>query len=208
MPAPPPPPARPAPAPAGGSPLPPIYPLPAHAAAGHRTPRSMGRDNVVPPHTVTPRTQGASAEPHTRQQAHTPKREHASKQAGQRGGRSHTVPPPHQSANTKARKHPHEHAPRVNTNPSHPPSKHAHNKPQQARPQANTRNVPTQQRVGTPSVSAETRVLAEATGTNEAQTTNAGTQKQAHKERANNLVCAVCRLRPQREDSARESRSQ
>lgn len=37
----------------------------------------------------------------------------------------------------------------------------------------------------------------QATGTNEAQTTNAGTQKQAHKERANNLVCAVCRLRPQ-----------
>lgn len=36
----------------------------------------------------------------------------------------------------------------------------------------------------------------QATGTNEAQTHDAGTQT-AHKERANNLVCAVCRLRPQ-----------
>lgn len=48
----------------------------------------------------------------------------------------------------------------------------------------------------------------QATGTNEAQTTNAGTQDKHTTRRANNLVCAVCRLRPQREDSAREGRSQ
>lgn len=48
----------------------------------------------------------------------------------------------------------------------------------------------------------------QATGTNEAQTTNAGTQKQAHKERANNLVCAVCRLRPQGRTAREKGRSQ
>ena len=79
----------------------------------------------------------------------------------------------------------------ANTQPQPPASKHAHSKPQQVRPQANTRNVPTPTRVGTPSVSAGTRVLAEATGTNEAQTTNAGTQdKRTQGERANHVVCA------------------
>lgn len=120
MPAPPPPPARPAPAPAGGSPLPPIYPLPApRGDRSNPAPRNRGRDTIVPPLPVRPSTHRArSSRAHANKP--TPGREHASKQAGAKGRRDHTAPPPHQSANTNKRKHPHEHAPRVNTNPSHP----------------------------------------------------------------------------------------
>ena len=51
-------------------------------------------------------------------------------------------------------------------------------------------------------MSAGTRVLTEATGTNEAQTHDAGTQT-AHKSAQTTRVCAVCRLHPQ-ERTARE----
>ena len=57
--------------------------------------------------------------------------------------------------------------------------------------------MPTQQRVGTPSVSAGTRVLAEATGTNEAQTHEAGTQDNAHKSAQTTRFAYGVRLRPQ-----------
>lgn len=91
----------------------------------------------------------------------------------------------------------------ANTQPQPPASKHAHNKPQQVRPQANTRNVPTPTRVGTPSVSAGTRVLAEATGTNEAQTTRRGhagqRTQQARKQPGLRTVCACARKGGQRE---------
>ena len=54
-----------------------------------------------------------------------------------------------------------------------------------------------------------TRVLAEATGTNEAQTTNAGTQDKRTQQGAQTTRFAYgVRLRPQGEDSAREGRSQ
>ena len=152
----------------------------------------MGRDKRCPAPLPLPRTQGSIA--HANKP--TPEREHASKQAGQRGGGTTLPHHPKQarqhqeSANT-----PSEHTPNANTQP--PASKHAHSKPQQVRPQANTRNVPTPTRVGTPSVSAGTRVLAEATGTNEAQTTNAGTQKQAHKSAQTTRFAYGVRLRPQ-----------
>lgn len=47
----------------------------------------------------------------------------------------------------------------------------------------------------------------QATGTNEAQTHDAGTQNSAHKKRANNLGLRRVRLRPRGEDSAREGRT-
>ena len=127
---------------------------------------------------------------------------------GRSGGTMIVPPPPgertHQSTQTPQANT----GSSANTQPQPPASKHAHSKPQQVRPQANTRNVPTPTRVGTPSVSAGTRVLAEATGTNEAQTTNAGTQDNAHNKRANNQVCVRCAPAPARENSAREGRSQ
>ena len=138
----------------------------------------------------------------------TPEREHQPSKRGRSGGTMIVPPPPgertHQSTQTPQANT----GSSANTQPQTPASKHAHSKPQQVRPQANTRNVPTPTRVGTPSVSAETRVLAEATGTNEAQTTNAGTQDNAHNKRANNQVCVRCAPAPAREDSAREGRSQ
>lgn len=138
----------------------------------------------------------------------TPEREHQPSKRGRSGGTMIVPPPPgertHQSTQTPQANT----GSSANTQPQPPASKHAHSKPQQVRPQANTRNVPTPTRVGTPSVSAGTRVLAEATGTNEAQTTNAGTQDNAHNKRANNQVCVRCAPAPAREDSAREGRSQ
>ena len=140
----------------------------------------------------------------------TPEREHQPSKPGQGGGGGTIIVPPppgertHQSTQTPQANT----GSSANTQPQPPASKHAHSKPQQVRPQANTRNVPTPTRVGTPSVSAGTRVLAEATGTNEAQTTNAGTQDNAHNKRANNQVCVRCAPAPAREDSAREGRSQ
>ena len=138
----------------------------------------------------------------------TPEREHQPSKRGRSGGTMIVPPPPgertHQSTQTPQANT----GSSANTQPQPPASKHAHSKPLQVRPQANTRNVPTPTRVGTPSVSAGTRVLAEATGTNEAQTTNAGTQDNAHNKRANNQVCVRCAPAPAREDSAREGRSQ
>ena len=83
-----------------------------------------GRDTIVPPLPDHP-----SAHPARTSRAHankpTPEREHASKQAGARGRRDHTAPPPQASAPTpKKRKHPREHTP-----PNHPPSKHTHTSP-------------------------------------------------------------------------------
>lgn len=171
-------------------------------------PRNRGRDNVVPPLPGRPPPIGHTQAAHT-PTAPTPEREHASKQAGAKGRRDHTVPPPPSERTQASTQTPQANTgSSANTQPQPPASKHAHSKPQQVRPQANTRNVPTPTRVGTPSVSAGTRVLAEATGTNEAQTTNAGTQDNAHNKRANNQVCVRCAPAPAREDSAREGRSQ
>lgn len=169
---------------------------PAAHGAGHDCPAPL------PPLTWPPtgsRTRFSS--PHQR-------REHQPSKRGRSGGTMIVPPPPgertHQSTQTPQANT----GSSANTQPQPPASKHAHSKPQQVRPQANTRNVPTPTRVGTPSVSAGTRVLAEATGTNEAQTTNAGTQDNAHNKRANNQVCVRCAPAPAREDSAREGRSQ
>ena len=66
--------------------------------------------------------------------------------------------------------------------------------------------MPTQQRVGTPSVSAGTRVLAEATGTNEAQTHEAGTQDNAHKSAQTTWFAPVCACARQKGRVSRERR--
>lgn len=111
---------------------------------------------------------------------------------------------PQASAHKQARKHPHEHAPRVNTKLSHPPSKHAHN-----------RCCPTRANTKRPRHSAWASKMCErgnpwqqrATGTNEAQTTKAGTQT-AHTRSAQTMGFAPCAPAPARGDSAREGRSQ
>ena len=64
----------------------------------------MGRDNVVPPHYRYPAPKGAS---HTPTSPHQGVSTQASKQAGARGRRDHTAPPPQASAPTpRKRKHP------------------------------------------------------------------------------------------------------
>ena len=105
---------------------------------------------IVPPHYRCSR----SAVPRTRQQR---PHQSVSTQASKRGrsGGTMIVPPPpgertHQSTQTPQANT----GSSANTQPQPPASKHAHSKPQQVRPQANTRNVPTPTRVGTPSVSA------------------------------------------------------
>ena len=99
----------------------------------------MGRDNHVPPQQGHPPPIGHAEPPHTPTSPHQGVSTQASK-PGQ-GRRDHTVPPPHQSANTKKRKHPHEHAPRVNTKPSHPQANTPTTSPNKARPQANTKSA-------------------------------------------------------------------
>lgn len=144
--------------------------------------------------------------PARRTSAPTPTRPHAACERQAQGGgavrhrASHhptSAPTPKAQTPTRTRA--------VAQTPNHPRANTPTSKPQQARPQANTRNVPTQQRVGTPSVSAGTRVLAEATGTNEAQTHDAGTQT-AHTKRAQTTwfapVCACARKGGQRERRA------
>lgn len=88
-----------------------------------------------------------------------------------------------------------EHAPRVNTKPSHPPSKHAHNKPQQGTPQANTKSAHATARGQARCVSAGGPACPGRGDRHEAKQgetpTRAGTQdKRTQGERANNVVCA------------------
>lgn len=116
----------------------------------------------------------------------TPEREHQPSKRGRSGGTMIVPPPPgertHQSTQTPQANT----GSSANTQPQPPASKHAHSKPQQVRPQANTRNVPTPTRVGTPSVSAGTRVLAEATGMKQSRRNphKGGHAGQAHTRRA------------------------
>ena len=143
----------------------------------------MGRDMIVPPH-----YRPLPGRPPARTHFSSPHQSVSTNQTSRgRSGGTMIVPPPpsertHQStqtpqANTSSS---------ANTQPQPPASKHAHNKPQQVRPQANTRNVPTPTRVGTPSVSAGTRVLAEATGMKQSRRNphKGGHAGQAHTRRA------------------------
>ena len=87
----------------------------------------MGRDTIVPPHYRCSR----SAVPRTRQQRPHQKREHQNptrqRAVSVMWGGGTTLPHhPTKAPTPKKHKHPHEHAPRVNTKPSHPPNKHAH----------------------------------------------------------------------------------
>lgn len=70
------------------------------------------------------------AAPRTRQQRPHQRCEHASKQAGAKGRRDHTVPPPPRERTQASTQTPKgEHNPNANTQPNHPPIKHAHSKP-------------------------------------------------------------------------------
>ena len=84
-----------------------------------RTPRSMGRDMIVPPQPGSPPPIG-HASPRTRQQR--PHKSMNTNQAGARGGdgtqKRPTAPPKRQHQSTQTPKG--EHAPRANTKPSHP----------------------------------------------------------------------------------------
>ena len=186
---------------------------PAHAAAGHRTPHSMGRDNHVPPHTVTPRTQGGASAT----AAHTPtsphqRREHARKQASKQAGAKKRTQPhcpttPSKRANTKARKHPHEHAPRVNTNPSHPQANTPttsllfhHPREHKKRPHSSVWAQPSVSTKGEPWKSRRPA------RTKHRHTTRA--RRQRTQKRANNPGLRRVPPAPAREDSTREGRSQ
>ena len=112
------------------------------------------------------------------------------------GRRDHTVPPPHQSANTKARKHPHEHAPRVNTKLNHPQANTPttsllfhHPREHKKRPRHSAWAQPSVSATGEPWKSRRPA------RTKRRRPTRA--RRQRTQESANNLVCAVCRLRPQ-----------
>ena len=188
---------------------PPFSLSPHHATVGTAPPSSAwGRDNHVPPphsrpppigHTP-PRTRFSS--PHGRVSTNQP-----SKRG--RGGETMIAPPPpgertHQSTQTPQANT----GISANTQPQPPASNHAHSKPALP-PPARTQETPTQQRVGAAKCERKRgTVEKQATGTNEAQTTNAGTQDNAHNKRANNQVCVRCAPAPAREDSAREGRSQ
>lgn len=103
----------------------------------------MGRDTIAPPHYRYPR----SAAPHTRQQHPHHRREHQNPTRQKttsttKSGRNHTIPPPHQSANTKKRKHQKANTPRTQTrNPPHPQANTPTTSPNKARPQANTKSA-------------------------------------------------------------------
>lgn len=154
-----------------------------------------------------PAPKGASHTPTSPHQRREHANKHASKQAEQGQGRRDndcpTTPPKrqHQSTQTPTRTR----AAAQTPNPSHP--------------QANTPTTsllfhhPREHKAPTRSAWAKQCERGNpwqrrATGTNEAQTTNAGTQDNAHNKRANNQVCVRCAPAPAREDSAREGRSQ
>ena len=130
----------------------------------------------------------------TRQQAHT--RGVSTNQAsGAKGRRDHTAPPHHQSANTKARKHPNEHAPRVNTKPSHPQANTPTASPNKARPQANTKSAHARARGQARCVSAGGPACPGRGDRHEAKQAKppqgrARRSKRTQGERANNGVCA------------------
>lgn len=112
------------------------------------------------PITVTPHAGGKRSTPHT-PTAPTPEREHASKQAVARGGGTTLSHHPKQARQHQKRKHQKANTPVAQTpNPNHPPGEQT--RPQQASaryaPKRTQASVPTPTRVGTPSVSAETRV--------------------------------------------------
>ena len=174
---------------------------PRHAAAGHPSATLHGAgQRLSRPMPGHPHAHPATQQPRTRQQRPHQRREHASKQAGAKGRTQPHCPhhpqasaPTPKHANTKRRTRP---ARKHETQP--PASKHAHSKPQQVRPQANTRNVPTPTRVGTPSVSAGgPAYLQRRPARSEAQTTNAGTQDNAHKSAQTTWFAYGVRLRPQ-----------
>ena len=118
-------------------PPPTLLSFPAHAAAGHRTPHCMGRDNHVPPLPDRPRAHPARAHPARAHPARahpahankpTPGREHTNKQAsrGKGAARPHHHPHPKQ-----ARQHPETQTPQANTKPQ-PPTEQT--RPQQVQP--------------------------------------------------------------------------
>ena len=165
--------------------------------AGHNCP--------APSPSPHPRKDGASHTP----TAPTPKAR-ARKQAsrGKRGRRGATTPHhPTKAPTPRKRKHPHEHE---KAQPSHPRANTPTTSLSKVRPQANTSKRAHTNTCGhTKCERGNPRTLQRRPARNEAQTHDAGTQKQAHTKARKQPWFAPCAaLRPQGEDSAREGRSQ
>ena len=154
-------------------------------------PRCMGRDNHVPPHYRCSR----SAVPRTRQQRpHQSVSTQASK-PGQRGWRDHTAPAtPSKRANTKKAQTPQANTgSSANTKPSHPQANTPTSKPQQGTPPSEHKERPRQSAWASKMCErGNPRALAGATGMKQSRRNphKGGHAGQAHKERANNGVCA------------------
>ena len=115
-------------------------PAPRSSRAPHATLYGAGQ-RCPAPYCYTPHA-GGQAQNRAHANKPTPEREHASKQAGARR-RDHTVPPPpSKRANTKSANTHTNTGSSANTQPNHPPSKHAHNKPKLP-PPARTQEAPT-----------------------------------------------------------------
>ena len=110
-----------------------------HAAAKQPSATLYGAgQRLSRPITVNPAPKGAS---HTPTSPHQ-RREHQPSKPGQRGGRSHTVPPPQASAPTPRSANTHTNTPHAQTpNPSHPQANTPTTSPNKARPQANTKSA-------------------------------------------------------------------
>ena len=172
-----------------------------------RTPRSMGRDMIVPPQPGSPPPIG-HASPRTRQQR--PHKSMNTNQAGARGGRRDTEAPNRPTkaptpkhANTKRRTRP---ARKHETQP--PASKHAHNKPALP-PPARTQERPHSNVWAQPNVSARREPWKSRRPARTKRKRPTRTRRTTHTTSAQTTRFAYgVRLRPQGEDSAREGRSQ
>ena len=164
-----------------------------------------GAGQSCPAPTLPPSAHRAHATAHTPKPP-TPEREHQPSKPGQRR-RDHTVPPPpsertQASTQTPTRTHPES----ANTQPNHPQANTPTASPC-CHPHANTR-------APTPNVWASKMCergnpwqQGRPARTKRRHTTRA--RRQAHtQERANNGVCAVCRLRPQGRKAREKGRSQ
>lgn len=138
----------------------------------------------------------------------TPEREHQPSKRGRSGGTMIIPPPPgertHQSTQTPQANT----GSSANTQPQPPASKHAHSKPQQVRPHANTR-APTPERVGTPSVSAGGPAYLQRRPARTKRRRPTRARRTTHTTSAQTTRFAYgVPPAPAREDSAREGRSQ
>lgn len=154
-------------------------------------PRTMGRDNPCPAPTWPPSAHRASAEPRTRQQRPHQRREH--QPIKREGAAGHDCPTTPKQAHTSKHANTHANTPVAQT-PN--PATHRANTPTvspSCHPHANTR-APTPNVWASKMCERGNPWQQRATGTNEAQTNNAGTQTAHTKARKQPRFapCAVC----------------